>query len=307
MNTTTKYFEMFGDHALYHEGWIASTKVMRPPWQLAAPVNLDPGAYPYELYDLRNDWTQSDDVADRYPAKVRELAQLFWTEAKKYQVLPLDASVATRAVAPRPSLAAGRTAFAWSGTITGTPNGDAPSILNASFDYKADVEIPQGGGDGMIVTQGGRFGGYGLYLSQGRPVFVYNFLDLDRARWGSPTALGPGRHTIEFAFSYDGLGAGTLAFNNTSGVGRGGTGVLKVDGRDVAHQHLARTVPFTFPIDESFDIGDDTGSPVAEDYRVPFPFSGKLVRLTLTIDRPKLTPDDEKKLRASSQMNRAAE
>ena len=152
---TTQYFEMMGDHAIYHDGWIASTKVMRKPWDLAGAVSQDPASFPYELYDLSKDWTQDDNVAAKYPDKVKEMDKLFWAEAAKYQVLPLDATVATRVVSPRPSLSAGRTEFSWSGEITGTPNGDAPSILDASFTYKAEVDVPQGGAEGMIVTQGG--------------------------------------------------------------------------------------------------------------------------------------------------------
>src|SRR5262249_31576692 len=140
---TTQYFEMMGDHAIYRDGWIASTKVMRPPWELVGPVSQNPASYPYELYDLTKDWTQSDKLAAKYPDKVKELGRVFWAEAVKYQVLPLDASVGTRLVSPRPSLAAGRTEFSWSGTITGTPNGDAPSILDASYTFTADVDIPQ--------------------------------------------------------------------------------------------------------------------------------------------------------------------
>ena len=153
----------------------------------------------------------------------------------------------------------------------------------------------------MIVTQGGRFGGYGLYVQHGKPVFVYNFLDMKRTRWEGASALAPGRHTIEFDYKYDGLGMGTLAYNNPSGVGRGGTGVLKVDGKEVARQTLERTIPFTMQWDETFDIGADTGTPVAEDYEVPFPFNGNLERLTLDIDRPKLTPEDEKRLKEAEE------
>ena len=130
---TTQYFEMMGDHALYHDGWIASTKVMRPPWVLASAVSQDPA-----LHDLTKDWTQYDNVATKYPDKVKEMDNLFWIEAAKYQVEPLDATVATRLVSPRPSLAAGHTEFSWAGEITGTPNGDAPNILDASFNFKAD-------------------------------------------------------------------------------------------------------------------------------------------------------------------------
>ena len=121
----TQYFEMMGDHAIYHDGWIASTKVMRLPWGPPGAFSQDPAGYPYELYDLTKDWTQNDNVAAKYPDKLKELENLFWVEAAKFQVMPLDASFATRALAPRPSLAAGRTQFTWSGEITGTPSGDA--------------------------------------------------------------------------------------------------------------------------------------------------------------------------------------
>ena len=192
----TQYFEMMGDHAIYHDGWIASTKVMRPPWDVLGPVSQDPAGFPWELYDLSKDWTQYENVADKYPEKLKELQDLFWAEAEKYQVLPLDASVATRLVTPRPSLTAGRTEFTWSGELTGTPNGDAPFILDASYNFKAEVEIPKGGAEGMIVTQGGRFGGYGFYLLKGKPVFLWNLVDLKRIRWEGADALSPGKHTL---------------------------------------------------------------------------------------------------------------
>jgi arylsulfatase len=303
----TQYFEMLGDHAIYHDGWIASTRVMRVPWDVAGPVSQDPAGFPYELYDLTKDWTQFTDVASQYPQKLKELENLFWTEAAKYQVLPLDASMTTRAVAPRPSLAAGRTQFTWNGPVTGTPNGDAPSILDSSFHFTAEVDIPTAGGEGMIVTQGGRFGGYGFYVQKGKPVFLYNLLDLQRIRWEGPNALSPGRHTLEFDFHYDGLGFATLAFNNVSGIGRGGTGVLKVDGKEVARQSMEHTVPIIWQWDENFDIGADTGTPVSNDYQVPFAFTGKLVKLSLTIDRPKLSPADIQKLKATQRNNRISE
>ena len=236
------------------------------------------------------------------------MQDLFWAEAAKYQVLPLDATVATRLVAPRPNLTAGRNVFTWSGEMTGTPNGDAPNILNTSYNFKAEVEIPEGGVDGMIVTQGGRFGGYGFYLLKGKPVFLWNLLDLKRIRWEGPAALSPGKHTLEFDFKYDGLGVGTLAFNNLSGIGRGGTGVLKVDGEEVARQTMERTIPLILQWDENFDVGADTGTPVDDnDYQVPFKFTGKLNKLTLTIDRPKLSPADEKRLSEAQRNNRMSE
>jgi arylsulfatase len=160
----------------------------------------------------------------------------------------------------------------------------------------------------MLLTSGGRFGGYGFYLLKGKPIFLWNLVDLKRIRWEGPDALTPGKHTVEFDFKYDGLGAGTLAFNNMSGIGRGGTGVLKVDGKEVATQTMERTLPLILQWDETFDIGSDTGTPVDDkDYQVPFTFTGKLHKLTLKIDRPQLSPADIKKLQAAQRNNKASE
>ena len=304
----TQYFEMMGDHAIYHDGWIASTKVMRPPWDVSGGVGSDPATYPMELYDLRSDWTQYDNVAAKYPARLKEMQDLFWTEAAKYQVLPLDSTVVTRLITPRPSITAGRNVFTWTAPLTGTPNGDAPSILNASYNFKTEIEIPQGGGDGMLITQGGRFGGYGFYVLKGRPIFTWNMVDLERIRWEGPDVLAPGKHVLEFDFRYDGLGMATLAFNNMSGIGQSGTGVLKVDGKTVAEKKMPRTIPFILQWDENLDVGSDTGSPVDDkDYQVPFKFTGKINKITLSIDRPKLTPEDEKKLMQAQRNNKTSE
>jgi hypothetical protein len=219
-------------------------------------------------------------------------------EFAKHQVLPLDASASTRFVAPRPSLAAGRKTFTYSGeTITGIPGGAAPNLLNTSYTITAEIEVPEGGAEGVIVTDGGRFGGFGLYLVKGKPVFTWNLLGIKAARWEGQDALSPGKHTLVFDFKYDGLGFATLAYNNNSGVGRPGIGTLAVDGKVAATQTLERTVPLLLPVDETFDIGADTGTPVSDqDYKVPFAFTGKIDRLTIAVDPPKLTPDDVKKL-----------
>ena len=296
---TTQYFEMFADRAIYHDGWIASTKVQRPPWVTIAKLP-DPLDYTWELYDLRNDWTQYEDVAAKYPDRLKQLQELFWKEAEKYQVLPLDSSVAGRLVTPRPSLSAGRTSFTWTRPMTGTPNGDAPSILNASYNFKVGVEIPQGGAEGMLITQGGRFGGYGFYLVKSKPVFTWNLVDLKRVRWEGPE-LAPGKHQLEFDFKYDGLGAATMAFGSFSGLGASGTGVLKVDGNAVATEKMEHTIPLILQWDESLDIGSDTGTPVNDDdYSTPFAFTGKLDKISLNIDRPKLSPDDIKRLQEAA-------
>jgi arylsulfatase A-like enzyme len=304
----TQYFEMMGDHAIYHDGWIASTKVTRPPWEVVGPVNQDPvNNVTWELYDLSKDWTQANDVAAAHPEKVKELAKLFLDEARKYDVLPLDASVATRLAAPRPNITAGRSEFVYTAPLTGIPQGDSPLLLNTSYTITADIEVPEGGAEGMLLTSGGRFAGYGFYLLKGKPVFLWNLVDLKRPRWEGPDALTPGKHTLEFDFKYEGLGAATLAFNNMSGIGQGGTGVLKVDGKVVATQKMEHTVPLILQWDETFDIGADTGTPVDDqDYQVPFTFTGKLDKLTIKVDRPKLTPADEKMLMEQSQRNNKA-
>jgi hypothetical protein len=295
----TQYFEMMGVQGLYNDGWMLSAVPIRPPWELLGTAIQNPAtAFKFELYDVRHDWTQYTDVAAANPAKRQEMKDLMFAEFAKYQVLPLDASVATRMVTPRPSMSGGRTVFTYSGRpVTGTPRGTAPSLLNTSYTITADIDVPQGGAEGMIVTDGGRFGGYGLYLLKGKPVFLWNLLDLKRVRWESTEALVPGKHTIEYDFKYDGLGFATLAFNNISGIGRPGTGTLNVDGKVISTQRLERTVPLTLPWDETFDIGSDTGTPVDDhDYQVPFKFTGKIDKLTIALDRPKLTPEDEKRL-----------
>ena len=290
-----QYFEMMGDRALYKDGWMAATKVMRAPWDVTT-LPKDPLSYPWELYDINKDWTQFEDVAAMYPDKLKELQELFWKEAEKYQVLPLDTTVVSRIITPRPSLTAGRTVFTWTQPITGIPNGDAPSLLNTSYTFKAEIEVPQSGADGMLITQGGRFAGYGFYVLKNKPVFLWNLVDLKRVRWEGPE-LTPGKHKLEFDFKYEGMGAGTMALGSYAGIGQGGTGVLKVDGKDVATQKMEHTLPFIMQWDESLDIGSDTGTPVNDaDYQVPFAFNGKIDKITLTIDRPKLSPEDIKKL-----------
>ncbi len=294
----TQYFEMMGVQGLYHDGWMLSAVPVRPPWQLLGAAITDPAtAYKFELFNVAKDWTQNNDVAAANPQKVQELQRLMFAEFGKHQVLPLDASVATRLVAPRPSLSTGRNTFTYLGAVTGIPDGAAPSVLNTSYTIVADIVVPQAGAEGVIVTEGGRFGGYGLYLLKGKPVFTWNLLDLKRVRWEGDAVLAPGKHRIEFEFKYDGLGFATLAFNNLSGIGRSGVGVLKVDGKEVARQTMDRTVPLALPVDETFDVLSDTGTPVDDkDYKVPFAFTGKLDKLTFTVERPQLTPDDEKKL-----------
>ncbi len=240
----TQYFEMMGQWALYDEGWLLSTKVNRAPWDAFGPANPDPlNKQVLELYNLNEDFSQSNDVAVKFPEKVRELKAKFIAEARKYQVFPLDASVAARIVAPRPNITAGRSEFVYTRSMVGLPQGDSPLLLNTSYTVTADIEVPQGGAEGMILTSGGRFAGYGFYLLNGKPVWLWNLVDLERIKWEGPDALTPGRHTIEFEFKYEGMGPGTLAFNNFSGVGRPGTGTLRVDVKVVDSKTMDKTLP----------------------------------------------------------------
>jgi len=181
--------------------------------------------------------------------------------------------------------------------MTGLPQGDSPSLLNSSYTITADIDVPQGDAEGMILTSGGRFAGYGFYLLKGKPVFLWNLVDLKRVKWQGPDALTAGKHMLEFDFQYDGLGIGTLAFNNMSGVGRSGTGTLKVDGKVVDTQKMEHTLPMILQWDEAFDVGSDTLTGVNDaDYSPPFALTAKLNKLTIKVDRPTLSEDDIKKL-----------
>ena len=302
----TQYFEMFGNYALYHEGWSLVDKVKRPSWVTFGPAITDPATPDWELYDLSKDWTQNTDLAAANPEKVKELEAIWWREAEKYQVLPLDASVTSRIVTPRPSVTAGRTEFSFPPKMTGISNGVAPTILSSSYTFTAEVTVPEDGGTGMIITQGGRFAGYGLYIDKGKPTFDWNLFGLKNQTWQAKDALTPGKHTIVFDFKYDGLGIATLAFNDLSGIGRPGTGTLSVDGKVVDTQQMERTIPIILAWDENMDIGSDTGTPVNDKvYQVPFAFTGTIDSLKLVIDRPVLSDADKAKLEAA--MKKAAD
>jgi arylsulfatase A-like enzyme len=286
-----QYFEMFANRAIYHDGWIAATTPPAPPWILGTAKLPDINDYKWELYNIAEDYSEYSDLASKMPDKLKEMQALFLTEAAKYQVLPLDNSVLTRAVTPRPSAVAGKSVFTYRGENAGIPVGNAPSILDRDYTITADVTIPSDGAEGMIVTLGGRFGGYGLYLLKGKPVFDYNLLDLQHYRWeggvGGHDWLGDGlkqgKHTIVFDFKYDGPGPG-----------KGGTGVFTVDGKELARKKIPHTIPFLMSIDESFDIGSDTRTAVNDDYKLPFRFTGTINKLTFKLGPSQLLPTDQK-------------
>jgi arylsulfatase len=294
---TTQYFEMLGNRAIYQDGWMAVTTPVNLPWELstATPPDVIAG-YKWELYNLNEDVTEYNDLADKMPDKLKQLQDVFYAQAKKYDVLPLDNSTLQRFLTQRPSATAGRTTFSYSGELSGVPAAAAPNIMDKDYTITAEVDIPDGGGEGMIVTEGGRFGGYGLFLSKGvmgvrrgKVVFLYNLLDLKRTIWEGPE-LNAGKHTVAFDFKLDG-----------PGLGKGGTGVLSVDGKEVDRKHMDHTIPITFPEDEDFDIGMDTRTGVAlVEYRYdcPFKFTGKIDKLTFNLGPAQYTDQDRKNMPA---------
>ena len=287
----TQYFEMFANRGIYHDGWYACTTPPEAVWLLGAKPLPPINEYKWELYNIAEDYSQFNDLAAKNSDKLKELQALFMTEAGKYQVLPLDNSVLPRVLAPRPSAVAGRTAFTYSGENANIPVGNAPSILNKDYTITAEITVPKGGAEGMIATMGGRFGGYGLYLLKGKPVFTYNLLDLERYRWeggvGAQDWLGrslaPGKHTLVFDFKYDGPGPG-----------KGGTGVMTVDGKEFAKKTIPHTIPFLMAIDETFDIGSDTRTGVDDSYKLPFHFTGTIDKLTYKLGPNQMTAEDQK-------------
>ena len=289
----TQYFEMIGNRAIYHDGWMASTTPPKPPWMLGA--ELPPMAdYKWELYNVAKDFSQYNDLALKMPDKLKEMQALFLSEAAKYNVLPLDNSGFVRVLSPRPSSVAGKTVFTYVGENVGIPEGVAPNILDKDFTLTAEVTVPEGGAEGMIATFGGRFGGYALFLQKGKPVFVYNLLDLERFRWegGVGGKLGtdilgrklkPGKHTIVFDFKYDGPGPG-----------KGGTGVLSVDGKQLDKKTVKHTVPLLMTLDETLDIGMDTRTGVDDSYELPFKFTGTIDKVTYKLGPSQMTAAQQK-------------
>lgn len=283
----TQYFEMFANRAIYNDGWVATTTPTTPPWVAVAEA-IDPiDGYEWELYNVEEDFSQAKNVAAANPEKLRELQRLFYIEAVKHDVLPLDNSKVERLdVQNRPSLTRGRKEFVYYDDMTRIPEGSAPDLKNKSFGISAVVNVPDDGTEGMIMTQGGRFCGVGLYLLKGRPVFHYNVCGVDRHTVQAPDPLGPGRHVVTVDFNYDG-----------GGVGKGGALTLSVDGKTVGSKQVPRSVAFRMSLDETLDIGVDTGTPVSEDYQLPFRFTGEVEKVTISLADHKLTEEELQKYR----------
>lgn len=276
----TQYFEMVGNRGVYHHGWLAVTR-HRTPWRMGA-ADLPPfDEDVWELYDTGKDWTQARDVAAEHPRKLAELQQLFLVEAARFQVFPLDDRLTEKmnpAIAGRRDVMAGRRSITLHPDLPGLREDAAPNVKNTSFTVTARVAVPDTPAHGVLVAQGGRFGGWSFYLVDGRPAYCHNVCGLERHHIRSDHALAPGEHTLAFRFDYAG-----------GGVGAGGTGTLEVDGMVVGRGEITRTVPFFFSPDETLDIGRDRGTPVTDDYPqgAGNRFSGSLadVRIELGDDR----------------------
>jgi arylsulfatase len=284
----TQYFEMFGSRAIYHDGWIASAPPIVAPWDPSlthAPTDIM-NTFKWELYNLGDDWTQARNIAADNADKLRDMEQIFIMQAEKYNVFPLDDRTLPRFIGPKPSYTMGRTVFEYTGELTNVPFpgvAGAPNMLNKSYKITAEVEIPEGGAEGMLITDGGRFAGYGFYLKKGVPVFTWNLIQADLVKWQGKQVLAPGKHTLEFDWKYDG-----------PGLGKGGTGTLKVDGEVVDTRTMPKSLPVGIGWVETFNVGVDTGTPVdGKDYQVPFPFTGKISKLTVKLGPEDLTPAEQ--------------
>jgi arylsulfatase A-like enzyme len=272
---TTQYFEMAAARGLYHDGWMASA-IAFVPWQ-PIRTGFDPDKQKWELYDITHDFSQADDVAAANPQKLRELQDLWWSEAAKYNVLPLDWRAVERLnseLMGRPSLSGDRRTFTYYPGQVALPNDAAPRILNRSWTLTADIDVPESGVEGMIATHGGLVGGYGLYVREGKLTFVYNYLALERYTVAATTPVPKGKVQIKIDFAYHGA-VGEL--------GKGATVSMTANGTKVAEGELPGTIPIQISLGEGFDIGMDVGSPVEFSYKLPFKFTGNIEKVTIDL------------------------
>ncbi len=270
----TQYFELGCNRGLYHDGWMASAPSFAP-WEPNRADDWTPDKQVWELYKLDEDFSQAHDLAEQNPDKLRQLQDLWWAEASRYSVLPLDWRGTIRMNAEamgRPSLVGDRTRATYYPGMLALPDAACLPMLNKSWTITAAIEVPDDTAEGMIITHGGSEGGYGLYLKAGRPTFVYNYLGVERPSFSGDTPLGKGKATVGVRFDYDG-----------GGMGKGGTVTLTVDGATVASGRLERTVPIQFSITEGLDVGMDNGSAVDWTYRLPFHFTGRIEEVTVEV------------------------
>jgi arylsulfatase len=270
----TQYFEILGNRAIYHDGWLART-IHRAPWEQRPRATLDKDTW--ELYDTRKDFSLANDLAKKNPTKLKNMQALFLKEAVKYNVLPIDDRGVERfdaAIAGRPDLMGGRTSLTLYDGMTGTMENAFINVKNRSSTITAEVEIPQGGANGVILAQGGRFGGWSLYVTDGKPAYTYNWVGLQRYTVASESALSAGKATIKLDFAYDG-----------GGRGKGGKAMLFVNDRKVAEGRIDNTHANVFSGDEGADVGMDDDTPVTETYQagVRSRFTGTIEKVTIEV------------------------
>ncbi|OLE64891.1 MAG: arylsulfatase [Acidobacteria bacterium 13_1_20CM_2_68_14] len=279
---TTQYFEIFGNRAIYNDGWLAGT-VHRAAWEFKPRTTLENDKW--ELYDTRTDFSLANDLAAKNPEKLKELQALFLNEAIKYSVLPLDDRTLERlnaGLVGRPDLMAGRTSLTVYQGMIGMSENVFINVKNRSHTITAEVEIPKQGANGVLLAQAGRFGGWSLYVKDGKPMYTYNWLGLQRYTVAATQALPPGKATIRFEFAYDG-----------DGIGKGGKGTLFVNGKQTAAGRIERTQCCAYSADEGADVGADEGTPVTEAYKVPFKFTGEIAKVTIELKEMKTGDHDE--------------
>ncbi|MFT3823696.1 MAG: arylsulfatase [Chitinophagaceae bacterium] len=287
----TQYFEMAVNRGIYHDGWMASALSFEP-WN-PNRSSFDPDKQKWELYNIDEDFSQANDLAATNPEKLRQLQDMWWVEAAKYNVLPLDWRGTVRMNAElmgRPSLVKGlKTITYYPGTI-GLPDAASPPMLNKSWTITADIEVPATNANGMIVTHGGLEGGYGLYLRDGKVNFVYNYIGLERPTFASKAALPKGKVQVVVDFKYDG-----------GGIGKGGSITVTANGKEVAKGRLEKTVPIQFSLGEGLDVGEDVGSPVDFTYKMPFRYTGKIEKVVVDLGESKLTAMEELQVKDAKQ------
>ena len=285
-----QYFELVGNRGIYKDGWMANTTPLRLPWVVTG-YEPNPDDFKWELFNVNEDFSQANNLAEANPDKLKELQAAFEVEAKKYNVYPLDSSFVSRVnPATRPNLTRGRQEFTYYSGMVRIPEGSAPDFKNKSWTVGAEVTIPPEGASGVLATIGGRFGGWALLMVDSKPEFAYAVSNQPEHKYRivSDQALSPGNHAVRFNFKYD-----------SGGVGKGATGTLFVDGKQVAQERIERTAIVRFSLDETFDIGEDTGTPVVEDYadKMPFAFSGTLKKFVVVLEPEKLSPEELRRLR----------
>jgi arylsulfatase len=270
---TTQYFEIFGNRGIYHDGWFAGT-IHRAPWEKVPRRKLQEDIW--ELYDTRQDFSLANDLAAANPKKLKELQNLFIKEAIKYRVLPIDDRLLERivpATAGRPDLMGDRTSLTLSAGMDSMSENVFINIKNRSLSITADVDVPEGGANGVMLAQGGRFGGWSLYLKDGKPTYCYNFLGLEEFKVAATQPVAAGKATIRMNFDYDG-----------GGIGKGGTATILVNGEKVASGRIERTQGMIFSADETAAVGVDDATPVSTDYKeYDNAFTGKILKVVVDV------------------------